>query len=265
MDTRSNRVTARSRAALRFGRRYLPLLAMHLLAAVLLTSWLVPPTSQFWKFLDQLVFRSLNGSLVASKTWQWIAALSNCRGFDVLAGGVMVGLLSLHVVQSEHTRRRSGWNGLAILVLGVLVGRWFFMDALVHGAMGYHRPSPSLVIAETLRLTELVPNVPTKDASPWSFPGDHGYVLFCIALFLTFRSSRRLAVTAWCAAAALALPRLISGAHWFSDVAVGSLSLSLITVAWLLSPPLRRWSHLQAEADVDSSPTAAIPATRRAA
>lgn len=34
------------------------------------------------------------------------------------------------------------------------------------------------------------------------------------------------------------LPRIMAGAHWFSDIMAGSLSLALITVPWILLTPL---------------------------
>ena len=37
------------------------------------------------------------------------------------------------------------------------------------------------------------------------------------------------------------LPRIMAGAHWFSDIMAGSLSLALITVPWILLTPLSDW------------------------
>jgi len=30
------------------------------------------------------------------------------------------------------------------------------------------------------------------------------------------------------------LPRIMAGAHWFTDIAVGSLSISLVGLSWVL-------------------------------
>ncbi|BET97719.1 hypothetical protein TCT1_26400 [Xenorhabdus sp. TCT-1] len=46
---------------------------------------------------------------------------------------------------------------------------------------------------------------------------------FCIALLIMV---------------AFALPRIMAGAHWFTDIAVGSLSLTLIGMSWILLTPL---------------------------
>jgi len=34
------------------------------------------------------------------------------------------------------------------------------------------------------------------------------------------------------------LPRIMSGAHWFTDVAVGSISIVLVVLSWVLLTPL---------------------------
>ena len=34
------------------------------------------------------------------------------------------------------------------------------------------------------------------------------------------------------------MPRIMSGAHWFTDIAVGSLALALIGLSWILILPI---------------------------
>jgi len=216
---------------------------MLLLVAIgLMASWLVPPCAAAWSALDQWCFRTLNGTLAGRPAWQRVVALANCRAFDLVAGTVLSILLAVHLRYAESQRRGSGWYGLAGLAVLLLAGRLLLVDGLAHGWMGYHRQSPSLAATDALRLSHLVPDVAAKDASPWCFPGDHGYVLTSVAIFLTLFSRRELATLAWLAAAAFAMPRLISGAHWLSDIAVGSLAASLVTLSWILLPlPTGRW------------------------
>jgi len=37
------------------------------------------------------------------------------------------------------------------------------------------------------------------------------------------------------------LPRIMAGAHWFTDVAVGSLSVVLVGLSWWLITPASDW------------------------
>ena len=76
-----------------------------------------------------------------------------------------------------------------------------------------------------------------KDASGRSFPGDHASVLLLWAIFLSpfARGWRRWLV--WGLTLLFILPRLVSGAHWLSDVLVGGLFLSLIAIGWGLYTP----------------------------
>ena len=34
------------------------------------------------------------------------------------------------------------------------------------------------------------------------------------------------------------LPRIMAGAHWFTDIVVGSLSISLVGLSWVLLTPV---------------------------
>ncbi len=214
-----------------------------LLAAIgLMASWLVPPCEAAWSALDQWCFRTLNGTLSGRPAWQRLVALANCRAFDLVAGAVLLTLLAVHLRFAEARRRGSGWFGLAGLGVLLLVGRLLLVDGLAHGWLAYHRLSPSLVDSDAIRLSQLVPDVAAKDASPWCFPGDHGFVLASVAIYLTLFSRPELATLAWLAAATFAVPRLIIGAHWLSDIAVGSLAAGLVTVSWTLWPlPTVRW------------------------
>jgi membrane-associated phospholipid phosphatase len=219
--------------------RFLPALVLQAAAFILVVSWLVPPINGIWKHLDAVVFRGLNETLYWGPVWQQTAAFANSRAFDLLAGALVVSLLAIHVTRGERLRKRSTWLTTGSLALAVVAGRFVFVDGLVHGALGYHRRSPTLVSPDVLRLSQLLPEWPAKDSSPWCFPGDHGYALLCVALFMSYFASRRLAVAAWCLAVAGALPRLVSGAHWFSDIAVGSLALAMLSTSLLLIPAVR--------------------------
>ncbi|VEC80915.1 putative permease [Raoultella ornithinolytica] len=79
---------------------------------------------------------------------------------------------------------------------------------------------------------------PTKDASKDSFPGDHGMMLLIFATFMWRYFGRRAFAIALTIFVVFAFPRVMIGAHWFTDIAVGSLTAVLIGIPWVLMTPL---------------------------
>lgn len=61
-------------------------------------------------------------------------------------------------------------------------------------------------------------------------------LIFCsfILRYLSFRSF----LCALLITVVFSLPRVMAGAHWASDILVGSVSLTLIATSWLLITPL---------------------------
>ena len=103
--------------------------------------------------------------------------------------------------------------------------------------MPVQRASPSLFFSDVTRVSDVV-NFPTKDASKDSFPGDHGMMLLIFASFMWRYFGRRALAVALVIFVVFAFPRVMIGAHWFSDIAVGSLTAVLIGAPWVLMTPL---------------------------
>ena len=64
-------------------------------------------------------------------------------------------------------------------------------------------------------------------------------LLICAGI-LTIYLPRAYAVTAWVLAAAFMFPRLVSGAHWFTDDFVGSVAIAGFVLSFALATPLHR-------------------------
>lgn len=197
-----------------------------LAGALLLASWLLPgPLRALWDAVDLWVFSITNRSLGLSPLWDGLWAISNNRLFDIPAGLTMAAIFLVSGRSSTPPR----WANLLVhALIGALLA--LLTQALVHQFWELPRLSPTLEIEGSQRLSELTPWIRTKDAARGSFPGDHGLVLFTITLY----GWRVLEPWArWSAAAAavlFSLPRLMSGAHWLSDLLCGSIALGLITI-----------------------------------
>jgi membrane-associated phospholipid phosphatase len=85
-----------------------------------------------------------------------------------------------------------------------------------------------------------VTDIPTKDFSSDSFPGDHGLVLLLCAGFAMIYLPLPHGLLALMFMVLFTLPRLMSGAHWVTDEIVGALSLGLIALSWLFATPLHQ-------------------------
>ncbi len=181
-------------------------------AGVFVLTWLLPMTRASWDQLDLLVFRSLNGSLALGPSWQRFWAVANWRGFDAISGTIML----LIVWRAFHDRQihksAAAWVSFGVLAAAILVMRQIVAETIINHWLQYHRPSPTLVLAKAWRLSELIPEIRAKDASQWSFPGDHGFVLISIALYLSYVGSPKSMKLAAFAATIFTLPRLIAGA-----------------------------------------------------
>lgn len=67
-----------------------------------------------------------------------------------------------------------------------------------------------------------------------SFPGDHGLMLMIYAGFMLRYFGKKAFVVSCIILIIFMLPRIMAGAHWFTDIAVGSLSISLVGLSWVL-------------------------------
>jgi membrane-associated phospholipid phosphatase len=72
-------------------------------------------------------------------------------------------------------------------------------------------------------------------------PGDHATTLLLFTVMYTFFAGRKLGTYAALYAIFRILPRLIVGAHWFSDIVVGSGCLVLFFLSWALCTPFHTW------------------------
>ena len=204
------------------------------LAIFLFASWAYSDAGRaIWDQLDQWVFFTFNGSLTLSEGWATLWALGNSRWADLVSALILGGML-LHFVQA------GGRHLLAERVaLGIFIGLLLGVTAeIAHTLVTTPRESASLVLKPVNYLSELVTDIKTKDRSTNSFPGDHATVLWMVTVFFWYYGGKRYGLGALAMALLFVLPRLVGGAHWFTDVTAGALSLSLASTAIAFYTPL---------------------------
>lgn len=214
----------------------LAFLLCHLLAAVLFSSWIYPPTRVYWDALDQQVFFSLNGMLAWGEPWPLIWAWANNRAMDIVFGVLMI-LFYLHLIFSGQQRQiMERMISFVLMCCIILISAEGLLEYL-QGLLNFSRQSPTLVLEPAYRLSELAPLVKAKDASGNSFPGDHGTVVFIWLAFVWLYAGWGHRWAALLLALLILLPRLVGGGHWLSDNLVGSGTLVLLYMAWFVATP----------------------------
>jgi len=195
-------------------------------------SWYIPADHGFWFPLDSGLFHFFNQALAKSEAFLWLVAITNNRAFDgcsLLAMGCL--MLSFWLKEDKTGRRRILIIGLVMLLTAVIINQ------LAQHLMPVKRASPSLAFSDIVKVSDVVA-FPTKDASKDSFPGDHGMMLLIFATFMWRYFGRRAFAIALTIFVVFAFPRVMIGAHWFTDIAVGSLTAVLIGIPWVLMTPL---------------------------
>lgn len=216
------------------GWRLTLLITANVLALLLMVSWLLEPTRGLWLALDEQLFWAMNRSLNWGEGWQRLWAIANNRAFDLAAAAAMATLFAHRALFSDRKRLKH-----YVAVGGFMFATLLFM-LVISKELPIVRPSATALFPEALRLSQLVTDIPTKDFSSDSFPGDHGLVLLLCAGFALIYLPLPHGVLALVFMVLFTLPRLMSGAHWVTDEVVGALSLGLIALSWLFATPLHK-------------------------
>ncbi len=210
----------------------------NIVGALLLGSWLASsPANGYhgpWLALDKSVFYFFNQLLVQSKAFMYFVAVVNLRAFDVVAFVAMLAIFYSYYRKSNVEGKR--WLfciGVAMLVSAVVIKQF---DRL----LPIDRVSASIYFDQlyhNVNWLSQLSGIAAKDKSASSFPGDHGMMLLIFSVYMWKYIGR----DAFCKALAVfvifSLPRIMGGAHWFTDVYVGSVSFVLLVLSWILLTP----------------------------
>ena len=190
--------------------------------------------------LDTYVFKLLNQSLTCSKTWGYFWGYLNHPAENWLNLIFMLAM-NLLIIALEANKIDKIKLSIKIIYfwlffqLGLLISHWIFKDL-----WQISRLSPSVVMQPWVKLSILLDNPNIKDASRNSFPAGHTFVaVYWLGFTVMLTNNRILQTLSIIIASLLILPRLFSGAHWFTDTLVTSvLSLTWLTLALILSSNL---------------------------
>ena len=209
-----------------------------LIGNFILLSWLYPVTREWWDAADRTVFFFLNCSIATPSTWSAMWALLNSRVMDLAPLILLLPFLLVPDLLIKRDKRIHACFHLLIVLLILLVIRTIFEDTVE--ALEWRGKSPSLTLQPAYLLSEMYPSLHPKDMSKGSFPGDHAGVLMAVACFLLLHRMNALVLVV---TIIFIMPRMFSGAHWFSDVAVGGVFIASLTIALgVFTAPPGKWA-----------------------
>lgn len=229
------------------------LIAWQLFMVLLIASFIWAPTASLWNLLDVAFFQLINGSLKEGEYWQIFWACANHRMADWVEDVCILGFYLLLLRKTARHLRPKKRAEILFTILLIACTILFINRKLFSSYLKIPRISPTRAVEGSIQLSELVPWLHVKDGSSRSFPGDHGTTAILFAASYTVLAGWRLGILAIIYGAFLCLPRLFTGAHWLSDVIVGSGSIAIFVLSWAFCSPfahhassklLRAWQRL---------------------
>ena len=216
------------------------LLFIHLFVIALVTCLFYSLSNSPFSSLDKGCFQFVNGWIQTSHFWQIFWAMANHRGADILEDICFI-LFFYWIIKAtpkaERTRKIAECLFFLLYCASIiLIANELLFRVLLH----IERKSPTLIVDSFTNLSEKVTWLKVKFKSPKSFPGDHATtaLLFITSFIYLARNNIRITVAAILYGIFLCLPRLVVGAHWITDILVGSGSISLIFFSWAFFTPL---------------------------
>ena len=211
----------------------------------LTSSWIMEPFKSFWVQLDTASFFFLNSWIKTSSFWQNFWALINHKYTDWVFDIVMLSFYIPYIFIGEKKTRLERAKNVLICIIAMALTILLINRYVARKWIHFHRMSPSLVFTHAPRLSEIVTWIKIKVTSRDSFPGDHGTTACIFAISTYLLMGRKIGLIGALVSTFFILPRLIVGAHWLSDVLVGSLSIALFSmglVSIFIKPKIRHES-----------------------
>ncbi|MBS0586344.1 MAG: phosphatase PAP2 family protein [Verrucomicrobia bacterium] len=168
-------------------------------------------------------------------TWHTFAFFNSQKG-DWLFDMVVTAFFIWYCFTAKGSERgKRIIVSISMLLFFFLV--YHFYRYLFSRPFRFYSPSPSLVLPNFIYLSDLVSWVKIKDHSGLSFPSGHGNTIFLFWISIFLLMGKRPGFLALLLSIPFLLPRLVVGAHWFSDYLFGSFPLALFNLSLLFYTP----------------------------
>ena len=195
---------------------------------------------KFFDLIDTKCFLFLNKNFLNSQFSQNFWGILSHKNESWINVVIMFGinLLSIFMIAKVPIRDTNflsiNSNNFRYKVIAIVLYCWVSFQIVLltniiifQKILHIHRDSPSIVIENAVRLSKILNNPNIKDYSNNSFPAGHALVLIYWTLFINLYAPKLIKIMATLLCVFLILPRMIVGAHWFSDTVFSFL------LAWM--------------------------------
>jgi len=215
------------------------LILLPLCIALAIFTLFYPPTLQaIWLPIDIAFFKLINRMIETSPFGQAFWALANHQGADILEDFVFAFfLLWLLKITPKEQRAKKGAQFLAVFLF-CLISHLLINELLFRTLISVPRASPTYLLENCTRLSEKISWIKVKDHSMKSFPSDHATTALYFTMTFLMISPPKIARLSTLYGIFLCMPRMVVGAHWLTDVLLGSGSIVLLFGSWMFCTPL---------------------------
>ncbi|MCX6991212.1 MAG: phosphatase PAP2 family protein [Chlamydiae bacterium] len=218
--------------------RLKPLIVTHLLIAAGFITLFSPLTHGFWQAIDLFFFKMLNTTLEWGRPWQVLWAIANHKYADWIEDLVIIIFSYMYIRSGLKEQKLYRISQILFILFYSAFIIAFVNKTVFHDWIRISRDSPTLVVDSCIKLSEHISWLKIKDGSTKSFPGDHATTAIIFGATFIYLGSRKMKICASIYAVFLCLPRMILGAHWLTDVIIGSGSIALFFLMWAVCSPL---------------------------
>ena len=215
-----------------------PLLITHLLIALGFITLFSPLTHGFWQAIDLFFFNVLNKTLEWGRPWQVLWALANHKAADWVEDLVFLIFSYMYIRAGLKGKKLHRTSQMLFIFLYSAICIVIVNKMIFHDWIDISRDSPTLVVDSSIKLSEHIPWLKIKDSSTKSFPGDHAATALIFGATFIYLGTRKMKIWAAIYTIFLCLPRMIVGAHWLTDIIIGSGSIVMFCVMWAICSPL---------------------------
>ena len=198
------------------------LLGWVLLLMASLLIWFNPLTHDLCVLLDENIFRVLNNSLLGNEILQLIFTVLNHK-LETKLNIVVMALINIICIFNYPKEKRGKVFFSILFFWGFFQIGLGLHDYYFEKYLGVSRLSPSLVLDNPVLLSEIFNNKLIKDSSLCCFPSGHALALTYWLCFSVLYMPKSMKFIISLIILFLLFPRVVSGAHWISDVVFSAL------------------------------------------
>ena len=206
------------------------ILISHVIVLSLLATWWIFP--HFWEKVDLATFHFCHGFIETNPFSQRFWAILSNHRVDWLHDVVFFAFFAPYLFIGQDKRKKALSLIIGVIFTGLVifsVNKNFFPKVVA-----CERASPTMVLKDTFRLKNLVSDIRFKDSSHNSYPGDHATTAVFFAYFSFYLLGWRRALFCTAYAIFFCMPRLVAGAHWLTDIVMGSVPIAILSLSYFI-------------------------------